>query len=223
MGWILALALVALPVVAVVNGWVGGERWPLRTLRVQGDLHAGRRVAVARGGAAICASRGFFAVQLIGCAGRGQRAAVGRACGSAQALAGRAGSEDQSNTARSRAGARTGCCPSRASCSPRATCGRAAGAADARWPGRAGAGRRRALQQGTRASGACRRQCRGVAVDRARQLVADAGRRHRRGAGPQRRTTCACSASRDCCRGWPPSTRASAWRAQTCATPMVSP
>ena len=27
--WLLALSVVALPVVAVVNGWVGAERWPL--------------------------------------------------------------------------------------------------------------------------------------------------------------------------------------------------
>lgn len=62
-GWILALALVALPVVAVVNGWVGGERWPLRTLRVQGELH---RVDAARLRATVLpfATRGFFAVQL---------------------------------------------------------------------------------------------------------------------------------------------------------------
>ncbi len=63
MGWILALTLVALPVVAVVNGWVGGERWPLRTLRVQGDLH---RVDQAKLRATVLpfATRGFFAVQL---------------------------------------------------------------------------------------------------------------------------------------------------------------
>ncbi|MDI1254282.1 cell division protein FtsQ/DivIB [Thermomonas sp.] len=63
MGWILALALVALPVVAVVNGWVGGERWPLRTLRVQGDLH---RVDETKLRATVLpfAKRGFFAVQL---------------------------------------------------------------------------------------------------------------------------------------------------------------
>ena len=63
LGWILALALVALPVVAVVNGWVGGEHWPLRTLRVQGDLH---RVDETRLRATVLpfAKRGFFAVQL---------------------------------------------------------------------------------------------------------------------------------------------------------------
>ncbi len=63
MGWILALALVALPVVALVNGWVGGERWPLRTLRVQGDL---QRVDEARLRATVLpfVKRGFFAVHL---------------------------------------------------------------------------------------------------------------------------------------------------------------
>jgi cell division septal protein FtsQ len=34
--WMLAVALVVLPVVAVVNGWIGAQRWPLRTLRVEG-------------------------------------------------------------------------------------------------------------------------------------------------------------------------------------------
>ncbi len=63
LGWILALALVALPVVALVNGWVGGDRWPLRTLRVQGEM---KRVDEAQLRALVLpyASRGFFAVQL---------------------------------------------------------------------------------------------------------------------------------------------------------------
>ena len=30
--------MVALPVVAVVNGWVGAERWPLAKLRVHGEF-----------------------------------------------------------------------------------------------------------------------------------------------------------------------------------------
>ena len=61
--WSLALALVALPVVAVVNGWAGAERWPLRTLRVTGDLH---RVDPARLQELLrpFARRGYFAVQL---------------------------------------------------------------------------------------------------------------------------------------------------------------
>ena len=63
LAWVLAVALVALPVVAVVNGWVGGDKWPLRTLRVQGEL---RRVDQARLRATVLpyAKRGFFAVEL---------------------------------------------------------------------------------------------------------------------------------------------------------------
>lgn len=63
LAWALALALVALPLVAVVNGWVGGERWPLRTLRVQGQLV---RVDQAQLRATVLphAHRGFFAVDL---------------------------------------------------------------------------------------------------------------------------------------------------------------
>ncbi len=63
LAWILALALVALPVVAVVNGWVGAEQFPLRTLRVQGTL---QRVDEAQLRAIVLphAQRGFFAVQL---------------------------------------------------------------------------------------------------------------------------------------------------------------
>ena len=61
--WLLALALVTLPVVAVIQGWVGAERWPLRTLRVVGDLE---RVDAARLRATVMphARRGFFAVRL---------------------------------------------------------------------------------------------------------------------------------------------------------------
>ena len=63
LAWSLAVALVALPVVAVVNGWVGAEQFPLRTLRVQGTL---QRVDEARLRATVLphAQRGFFAVSL---------------------------------------------------------------------------------------------------------------------------------------------------------------
>lgn len=63
LAWALALALVALPVVAVVNGWIGADRWPLRTLRLQGDL---QRVDAGRVRATVApfAQRGFFAVRL---------------------------------------------------------------------------------------------------------------------------------------------------------------
>ena len=61
--WTLALVLVALPVVAVVNGWIGAERWPLRTLRVNGQL---QRVDAAELRRVLLpyAQRGFFAVRL---------------------------------------------------------------------------------------------------------------------------------------------------------------
>jgi cell division protein FtsQ len=63
LAWTLAIALVALPVVAVVNGWVGVGRWPLRTLRVEGTLH---RVDAAQLRATVLpyARAGFFAVRL---------------------------------------------------------------------------------------------------------------------------------------------------------------
>ena len=61
--WLLALALVALPVVAVVNGGIGAERWPLTRLRVQGEL---QRVDPAQLRQTVLpyAKRGFFAVRL---------------------------------------------------------------------------------------------------------------------------------------------------------------
>ena len=61
--WTLALALVALPLVAVVNGWIGSERWPLRTLRMHGEM---QRVDAAELRRVVLpyAQRGFFAVRL---------------------------------------------------------------------------------------------------------------------------------------------------------------
>ena len=61
--WLLALALVMLPVVAVVNGWIGAERWPLTKLRMHGDF---QRVDPAQLRAAVLphAKPGFFAVRL---------------------------------------------------------------------------------------------------------------------------------------------------------------
>lgn len=63
LAWAVALALIALPVVAVVNGWIGAERWPLRTLRVNDDL---QRVDAQKLREAVLphAQRGFFAVRL---------------------------------------------------------------------------------------------------------------------------------------------------------------
>lgn len=61
--WTLALLLVALPVVAVVNGWIGASHWPLRTLRLQGALE---RVDAQHLRAIVLpyAAQGFFAVRL---------------------------------------------------------------------------------------------------------------------------------------------------------------
>ncbi|WP_394003885.1 cell division protein FtsQ/DivIB [Luteimonas sp. WGS1318] len=63
LAWTLALALVTLPVVAVLNGWIGADRWPLRVLRINDGLE---QVDVARVREAVLphAQRGFFAIDL---------------------------------------------------------------------------------------------------------------------------------------------------------------
>src|SRR5690606_2194050 len=55
--------LVALPLVAVVQGWIGAERWPLRTLRINDDLQQVDPAAV-RKAVLPYAQAGFFAVPL---------------------------------------------------------------------------------------------------------------------------------------------------------------
>ena len=62
-GIVLAIALIALPVVAVVNGWMGAERFPLTKLRVSSDA---RHVddAELQKVLAPYAKQGFFAVRL---------------------------------------------------------------------------------------------------------------------------------------------------------------
>lgn len=61
--WMLALALVALPVVAVLQGWIGSERWPLRTLRVVGQVERVEDRAL-REAVLPFARHGFFAMRL---------------------------------------------------------------------------------------------------------------------------------------------------------------
>jgi len=63
LAWLLAIALVALPVVAVLNGWVGAERWPLAKLRVHGEF---KRVPAEMLQKALLpyARSGYFAVKL---------------------------------------------------------------------------------------------------------------------------------------------------------------
>ena len=62
-GWILALALVALPVVAVLNGWIGANQWPLKKLRVTGEFER-MDAALLQKTLKPYAQRGFFAVDL---------------------------------------------------------------------------------------------------------------------------------------------------------------
>lgn len=61
--WLLALALVALPVVAVLRGWIGAGHWPLTRLRATGEFE---RVDPAQVRQTLLpyAKRGFFAVDL---------------------------------------------------------------------------------------------------------------------------------------------------------------
>lgn len=63
LAWLLAVALVALPIVAVLNGWIGAQHWPLTKLRATGEFE---RVDTARLRATLLpyAQRGFFAVDL---------------------------------------------------------------------------------------------------------------------------------------------------------------
>lgn len=59
--WALAIALVALPVVAVLNGWIAGDRWPMRRLLLTAEFE---RVGDEQVRAAVLphARSGFFAV-----------------------------------------------------------------------------------------------------------------------------------------------------------------
>ena len=61
LGWSFALLLLAMPVVAVVNGWIGSERWPIRTLALKAPM---KLVDEASLQAAIrpLAQNGFFAL-----------------------------------------------------------------------------------------------------------------------------------------------------------------
>jgi len=63
LAWMIALALVALPVVAVLNGWIGGERWPMRRLLLTAEF---RQVGEDQVRAAVAphVRDGFFAVDL---------------------------------------------------------------------------------------------------------------------------------------------------------------
>jgi cell division protein FtsQ len=63
LAWLFALAVVILPVVAVLNGWFASERWPLTQLRVSAEF---QRVSAEQVQAAARPhlGSGFFAVDL---------------------------------------------------------------------------------------------------------------------------------------------------------------
>lgn len=61
--WIVALALVALPVVGLVNGWFASERWPFRRLEVEAEFERVNAEQL-RGAIAPQLAAGFFAVDL---------------------------------------------------------------------------------------------------------------------------------------------------------------
>lgn len=63
LAWTLAIVLVALPVVAVLNGWIAGDRWPMRTLAVAGEFRQVDEQAV-REAVLPLVGDGFFAVDL---------------------------------------------------------------------------------------------------------------------------------------------------------------
>ena len=61
--WVVAISLIALPIIAVVNGWIAGERWPMRRLVVTADFDFVSEEAI-RSTVAPLVRRGFFAVNL---------------------------------------------------------------------------------------------------------------------------------------------------------------
>jgi len=63
LAWTLAIALVALPIVAVLNGWIAGDRWPMRSLAVTGEFRQVDEDAV-RAAVLPLVQSGFFAVDL---------------------------------------------------------------------------------------------------------------------------------------------------------------
>ena len=42
LAWLVAIALIALPIVGVLQGWFAADRWPVRQLQVQAEFrHVG--------------------------------------------------------------------------------------------------------------------------------------------------------------------------------------
>lgn len=61
--WILAVVLVTLPIVAVLNGWIAAERWPMHRLQVTGEFQQVPDAAI-REAVLPHVGGGFFAVRL---------------------------------------------------------------------------------------------------------------------------------------------------------------
>jgi cell division protein FtsQ len=61
--WILAVVLVTLPIVAVLNGWIAAERWPMHRLQVTGEFQHVADSAI-REAVLPHVGGGFFAVRL---------------------------------------------------------------------------------------------------------------------------------------------------------------
>ncbi len=61
--WLAALAIISLPVIAVLNGWLASDRWPFRQLSVNGEF---RHVSLEqiRAAASKGLAPGYFAVDL---------------------------------------------------------------------------------------------------------------------------------------------------------------
>jgi len=66
--WLVAITLITLPVIAVVNGWVGSERWPLNTVHIEpapGQATLERTdLAALRETLTPFAEQGYFAISL---------------------------------------------------------------------------------------------------------------------------------------------------------------
>lgn len=61
--WVVALTLVALPVVGVLNGWFAVDRWPVRALQVEAEYNHVSAEQI-RAAAATHLGTGFFALKL---------------------------------------------------------------------------------------------------------------------------------------------------------------
>src|SRR5471032_3559501 len=63
LAWMIALVLVALPVVGVLNGWFAVDRWPVRYLQVEAEYNHVSAEQI-RAAAATHLGTGFFALKL---------------------------------------------------------------------------------------------------------------------------------------------------------------